>query len=272
MIGAPTTESFLVLKFREFYADVIRVRRAVLAEPWSASAKIVNEGERRSTRSIAARSVSDRLRQILDRQAVEAGREGGEFGSRVYAEARYVMAALADEIFLHLDWEGRDAWTSNLLETQLFGTHLAGDKFFDRLDALLRERDDLYRDLATVYLLALSLGFSGRHRGTPDAQKILMSYRVRLLAFIARDRRSILAEERHLFPQSYAHTLAPATARKLPHVGRWASVLALVCAIYLLVSHLMWKDLTADLSAMSGSIGGPAAAAAQPAPRTPATQ
>jgi hypothetical protein len=32
-------------------------------------------------------------------------------------EAQYAMAAFADEVFIHLDWEGKRTWTSNLLES-----------------------------------------------------------------------------------------------------------------------------------------------------------
>jgi hypothetical protein len=69
-----------------------------------------------------------RLQTLLEMQALEAGRRGGEYGVLYYKEAQYVMAALADEIFLTLDWTGRDTWRSDLLETRLFGTYDAGEK------------------------------------------------------------------------------------------------------------------------------------------------
>jgi len=40
------------------------------------------------------------------------------------------MAAFADEVFIHMDWEGKRAWTSNLLESTLFHSHVAGERFF----------------------------------------------------------------------------------------------------------------------------------------------
>jgi type VI secretion system protein ImpK len=248
------SESFVVLRFREFYADVIRVRKAVLADPWGISAPQVDETARRQARAGAARTVSERFRELLERQAADAGREGGDFGSRTYAEAQYVMAGLADEIFLQLDWEGREAWSDNLLETQLFGTHLAGEVLFDRLEKILRERDDLYRDLAQVYLLALSLGFKGKYSGKPEAAKQLKEYRTKLLAFVSRGRGSILKDDRHLFPQSYTHTLTPTEGRKLPYLSRWGALLALVCGLYLVAQHLVWKDVTRDLVSMSRKI------------------
>ncbi len=255
-MAATESESFVVLRFREFYADVIRVRKAVLADPWGISAPQVDETARRQARAAAARTVSERFRELLERQAADAGREGGDFGSRTYVEAQYVMAGLADEIFLNLDWEGREAWSDNLLETQLFGTHLAGEVLFERLEKLLRERDDLYRDLAQVYLLALSLGFSGKLRGKPDAARQLREYRSKLLAFVSRGRGSILKDDRHLFPQSYTHTLTPTEGRKLPHLNRWTALLAAVCLMYLIIAQFVWKSATSDLGSMSSQIAG----------------
>ena len=103
----------------------------------------------------------------------------------VIAEAQYVMAALADDVFIHLNWEGKHAWTSNLLEAALFGSHTAGEKVFEKLDRLLRDRDPADRSLAAVYLNALSLGFRGKYYGVNDHGR-LRRYRNELFAFIFR--------------------------------------------------------------------------------------
>ena len=247
--------SFVLAAFRDFYTDVIRVRWAVLADPWGLSARsAAGDTARAEARAFAARNVSQRLRAQLEKQAAEAGRLGGEFGSRVFRDAQYVMAGLADELFLHLDWEGRDAWRSNLIETQLFGSFIAGEEVFRRIDELLRTRDDLYRDLATVYLLALSLGFRGRYENAehPD----LIDYRRRLLAFVSRDRPSVLQEGgRHLFPQSHAHTLTDPPTIRLPYAGRWIGAVAAVLLLYVLAGAWVWRDVTAPLVDINDQIG-----------------
>jgi len=100
------------------------------------------------------RLVWQNLITLFRRNAVQIMRAAGN-PSDNYFEAQYVMAAFADEIFIHLDWEGKRAWTSNLLETALFQTHVAGEAFFDKLDQLLRERDPAQKSLAGVYFAAL---------------------------------------------------------------------------------------------------------------------
>ena len=89
------------------------------------------------------------------------------------------MAALADEALLRIEWPGRDVWTSCLIEESLFQSRVAGDLFFDRLDELLRTRDPARIELSSIYLLALSLGFEGRYRGTDSAPR-MESYRAAL--------------------------------------------------------------------------------------------
>ncbi len=240
---AVTEDTFLQESFREFYADVVRLKRAVLADPWGVGARREAAGEADALEDTAARSVSRRLLELLERQARDAGRRGGEYGASFYREAQYVMAALADEVFLNLEWAGKQAWESNLLETRLFGSHMAGELFFRRLDALLRDRDAVYRDVAAVYLMALCLGFQGKYRGTRQAGE-LEEYRRKLFAFVFRRQPSLLKGERRLFPQAYEHTVQETSAVRLPHTGRWVIALAVVALFYLLVSHGLWRDVT----------------------------
>ncbi len=236
MSRAPDPETSYPLRaFREFYAEVARQRRAVLADPWPRTA----EGEA----PVAAPSVSARLQALLERQALEAGRHGGHAGAGLYRDAQYVMAAIGDEVFLHLDWWGRRAWASSLLEARLFGSQVAGERVFERIDELLRDRDPVQRELAAVYLLALSLGFEGRFRESRDAFR-LEEYRRELFGFVFRRQPSLLRGERRLFPGAYEHTLRSAPPAPSRRATRWAAVLAGVAAVYLLAAQMVWDDVS----------------------------
>lgn len=248
-----TEDAFLQDSFREFYADVARLKRAVQADPWGIGARREAGADAAALEGTAAGTLSGRLIELLERQAREAGRRGGEPGAAFYREAQYVMAALADEVFLNLEWAGKQAWEDNLLETRLFGSHMAGEVFFQRLDVLLRDRDAVYRDVAAVYLMALCLGFEGRFRGTRH-REALDDYRRRLFAFVFKRQPSLLKGERKLFPQAYDHTVQEKAAVRLPHTGRWMAALALVCLFYLLVSHGLWRDVTLPLRDVNAEI------------------
>ncbi|MEQ8603571.1 MAG: DotU family type IV/VI secretion system protein [Marivibrio sp.] len=204
---------------------------------------------------LSAEEALQQLQSLLEMQALEAGRRGGEYGVLYYKEAQYVMAALADEIFLHLDWPGRTAWREDLLETRLFGSYAAGEKLFQRLDRLLQSGDRVQAELAVVYLLALSLGFRGKYRGAKHDQK-LIDYRKQLYYYIYQRRPDLADQTRRLTPQAYDQTQGEARARMLPSPARWYWLFAAVLLGFILLGHVLWTGAVQELDALLRS-GGP---------------
>ena len=51
-----------------------------------------------------------------------------------YSEVVYIMVALADDIFLNSEWEGKQFWEDNILEQKFFNTQIAGDEIFNRIN------------------------------------------------------------------------------------------------------------------------------------------
>ena len=179
---------------------------------------------------------------LFRRNAVQILRAAGKPTDN-YFEAQYVMAAFADDVFIHLDWEGRRAWTSNLLESTLFQSHVAGEMFFEKLDRLLRDRDPADKSLAAVYLTALSLGFRGKYHGINDHGK-LRRYRNELFNFIFRQPADLVNEAKVAFPDSYVQNLQKEKSKKLMNPRVWLAVLGVVLFTYLAVSHGLWMRLT----------------------------
>jgi type VI secretion system protein ImpK len=308
-------DTFLLAPFREFYREVIRLKRMVMTGAWVAPASSVgaqgeemksaagtwvyfpdvipgteveeerevrtnawvapagatapwdapaHKGNGSSSASSASPSsefseqlapsdeikvstfVWQRLVSLFERQEAYAWRYGGTYGAEFYKEAQYVMVALADEIFLHTEWEGRRFWVSNLLESKIFRTHVAGELFFQRLERLLVDRDPVYRDLAAVYLMALSLGFRGKFRGQDDRGQ-LERYRRRLFQFVFRREPELESEERKVFPETYYHTLREETKRRLPNPRAWIILLCAVVIAYVTLTHGIWVKLTGKL-------------------------
>jgi type VI secretion system protein ImpK len=170
-----------------------------------------------------------------------------------YLEAQYVMAAFADDIFIHLNWEGRRAWTSNLLESALFQSHIAGEKVFEKLDRLLRHRDPANKSLAAVYLSALSLGFRGKYHGLNDHGK-LRRYRRDLFDFIFNKPADLLHEAKVAFPDSYVQNVRKEKRKKLTNPRVWLAVLGIVFLTYLTASHGIWLNLTSRLEKANNEI------------------
>lgn len=261
---AAAEETFLVGAFREFYRELLRAKRKALQGAWppttDADESAVAPGPER---------LWQELLTLLERQAMAAGRSGGDIGTDLYRQAQYVMAALADDTFLNLDWPGRLAWRENLLEAKLFGTHRAGEVVFERLQALLRGRDPAYAELARVYLMALALGFEGELRGEPEGPALLAAYRRALHRFAFRRDPEVVRGREALAPQAYAATVAAGPGARLPHFRRWLLVAGALLVLWLVAGHLVWRDVSSGFwpildrifhDPVSGDVlGGPAA-------------
>lgn len=190
---------------------------------------------------------------LFRRNAVQILRVAGKPTDN-YFEAQYVMATFADDVFIHLNWEGKRAWTSNLLEVALFQSHVAGEMFFEKLDRLLRDRDPADKGLAAVYLSALSLGFRGKYHGLNDHGR-LRRYRQELFAFVFRQPQDLKGDSKIAFPDSYIKNLREEKRRKLTNPRVWVAVLVFVVMTYLAVSHGMWMSLTSRLDQANQQIG-----------------
>ena len=291
-----SNESFLLTQFREFYTEIIRLKRLIkdseipavpapapepasngngngnghsidgevtgklpaidpaLLQTWTGSEKLtalavcgtidIDCGPSPEQSKLAL-LVWQNLIALFRRNAVQILRVAGKPTDN-YFEAQYVMAAFADDVFIHLDWEGKRAWTSNLLEAALFQSHVAGEMFFDKLDRLLRERDPADKSLAAVYFTALSLGFRGKYHGLNDHGK-LRRYRQELFAFVFRHPQDLTGEQKIAFPDSYVKNLRIEKKRKLVNPRVWLVVLGFVVVTYFVVSHGMWLSLTSRI-------------------------
>ncbi|MFP4033763.1 MAG: DotU family type IV/VI secretion system protein [Desulfococcaceae bacterium] len=194
-----------------------------------------------------AEPVRRHLISVLEGQVPESRRRGGEYGVGYYRDAQYAMAALADEIFLTLDWPGREVWRGRLLEYELFGSYTAGETLFERVERLLKDRDPADGELAAVYLLALALGFRGKFRDADDGGQIEY-YRRQLFGFLFQGRPDLDREDRRLFPEAYANTLTRDEGERLPYVRRWLWLMLAILAVFLLASVVIWQVFTADLA------------------------
>jgi type VI secretion system protein ImpK len=95
---------------------------------------------------------------IMERMAFER-----QIGSLALKDAKYALAAYIDEAILSSAWPGRSQWMSRPLQLELFGDHLAGEGFFDRLTQL-RQGGEVNLDLLELYYVCLQLGFEGVYK------------------------------------------------------------------------------------------------------------
>jgi type VI secretion system protein ImpK len=219
-------DDHLVAQFRVFYDEVSK-------------AQLRATEMREVDADLAAQSVSKHLENLIELQTLESKREGTRFELESIADARYLKAALADELLLNMEWVGRERWTEHLLEASLFRTSVAGERVFERIEELLSSREPSLRTLAALYLSALALGFQGKYRGLEDRSR-LDSYRQELYQFAYQRRADWSGRDRVLSERAYASTLSHIEPRNMPTMSRW-SVMFLIAVIGMLaVSEMLW--------------------------------
>lgn len=238
-----TDETFLANQFREFYSEVIRLKHQLGEGDWL----FIAEPEVGLTEDAAPNAIWQVLLTLLERQALVALRTGGHLATEIYSQAQYVMAAVADEVFLNIEWPGQKTWRTNLLESKLFQSHSAGETFFERLELLLKAQDIVYIELARIYLSALALGFQGKYRDDINGAVELDNYRSRLLTFITQREPALLEGKERLVPQAYTSILDQGRNQQLPYLKRWLVAFFLLLTLWVVGSYPLWREITAEM-------------------------
>jgi type VI secretion system protein ImpK len=118
----------------------------------------------RSNRQPVSDAVSFRqqVREALKSADQEARRRG--YTAEDIQLAIFAVVAFLDETILNLRWPAFVDWPRQPLQEELFGHHIAGEIFFQNLQALLGRNDSQeLADLLEVYQTCLLLGFAGRY-------------------------------------------------------------------------------------------------------------
>ena len=216
----------------ELASAQLRSFAAVLLQERAAAATLPEADGR-----AGATTLSAALCQLIELQGLEGGRLGASADTQ--QQARFLKAALADEMLLNLDWAGRAHWRHVLVEATLLHTAHAGEQVFADIDQLLRERDPARRILAQLYLQVLALGFQGRYRGSASLAA-LADYRRALFQFAWQRAPGMPGRDAVLSEQPYASTLAADGGARVNKPSRRAALFALVMLALLGVSQAVW--------------------------------
>jgi type VI secretion system protein ImpK len=265
----------LLLQFREFYAEVARLRRRVETEASnaeSATAAVPASVAKSTTlRALAAPATSaaasvavddyvdddwdqsnnademtlgvwNAMAAYLDQKMYEVKLSASSISHGYLEEMTYIMAAFADEAFLCLlDWNGKRYWRDHLMELRLFRSQIAGQQIFKRIDEVIARRDHGAEELCAVYLMLLALGFKGQYLHQPAA---VDTYRNKLFDRLQMTNPELRQESRHLIPEAYRHTVTEGAPVRLPEPRKWWLVVAAIFAGWLILSTIAWLQLT----------------------------
>ena len=178
----------------------------------------------------------------------------------------YIMAALADETLLYLDaWDGMELWSRTLLEERIYGTRSAGERLYDEIDLVLSRRSgDNNDEIAVGLLLALTLGFRGRHRLTANAVDVeAEADRLRGRLYQAIFYRDPPPRPDWQIAMGYPPPFEAGRLIRLPRLRPWLAAIGIVLLVYLATAHLVWQEnfgdimTIADRVARSGTPGQP---------------
>lgn len=276
--------SYPVLRqFREFYAEVARLRRDIeertpghaAFEPIAVSASVspsqvstASSGSE-SAASVSATDVANReditpsdqnwdeivtrrvwseMALYLDQRMFEVNAAASSLSHDLQDELVYIMAAFADETFICLlEWPGKDYWAEHLMELRLFHSQIAGQEIFRRIDTLLARQDFGTEELAAVYLMVLALGFKGQFLRDPGA---VDTYRKKLFDRLLMTNPNLRRQSNRLFPEAYLHTVVEGAPVRLPEPKKWWLVVAGVVGAWLVLSSVAWFSLTKSTRSM----------------------
>jgi len=101
--------------------------------------------------------VNGKIRQLMQDSAQKMVTAG--IDPRSYDDARFALCAWIDETVMNSPWQHRAAWQRTLLQSEYYNTINAGAEFFDRLNQLHPDQNDVRE----IYYLCLGLGFAGRY-------------------------------------------------------------------------------------------------------------
>jgi type VI secretion system protein ImpK len=239
---APASGARLLTTFRLFCGEVLRLEAQVVVLPGAPV-------------PAASAAAYDRVRLKLMpffQPSVSAASGTSAPPDAQTQQAQYLMAVFADDVFLNIEWAGQEAWQSNPLEEELFGTTEGGTEVFRRIQQILTYPDPTDLPLAKMYLTALGLGFEGSYRGQTDGDAELAQIRAQLWTLIAAGDPDLAAG--HLFPEAYRHTLDSMTPSRLPRPWGWVAAFVAVFLLWLVASVPIWREQTSTLRGVLDAI------------------
>jgi len=94
-----------------------------------------------------------------------------KFNHKIVSVSKFALASFVDETILTNNFPLRSEWERNPLQLEYFGEQLAGNKFFDKLESMLKQVD-VTQDAVEIYYYCMLLGFKGRY-GVYEQEKLL---------------------------------------------------------------------------------------------------
>lgn len=186
-----------------------------------------------------AQEVHDEL-QLLIKQARDSALSE-EIELSQFNEALFPVVAWADErLSLLPKWQEARSWRAFMLQRKFFSTSLAGVQFFERLEQLNKNE----QELREIYVTCLALGFVGRYSMNPNAPELtaLLQDQYKLLRPEHAVKYTTVGGIARLFPEAYRLAAARVRHRHWNVGSRIFWLLVIIVPTLLLVALAYWLD------------------------------
>ncbi len=183
---------------------------------------------------------STEMRQLVDGRLKDLDARGVELG---YKEAqlqnvKFALAAFVDETVMAGGFAVRNEWERYPLQLQYFQEQFAGVKFFDRLEAMLKNAE-AEADVIEVYYLCLLLGLKGKyHIYLEDQLPGVLQNVADHLQRVGRLKNTILSPHWKLTDQPN-----PPQETKVPELPAWVKLVAAASLGLVALSYLLFQFL-----------------------------
>lgn len=176
---------------------------------------------------------STELRPQISAMLAKFEERAGRFSyhEKVVRLAKFALAAFVDEIVLTNKFPLREEWEKYPLQLEYFGEHLAGNKFFERLEAMLKQID-VAADAIEVYYVCLLLGFKGKY-AIYGENELTETIRRTAEALQSAGRLREIDLAPHAFQQDQ-----PEIPKKHPFLPVWAKIAASISLVLAIVIYL----------------------------------
>jgi type VI secretion system protein ImpK len=155
---------------------------------------------------------------------------------------KFALAAFADEVVLTAAFPLRDEWEKFPLQLEYFGEHLAGVKFFERLEELTKNITT-EADVVEVYYVCMLLGFKGKYKVYMEDQlnNVLQTTASEL-------RKSGRLQDEDLSPHWKVNDQPPPPVRRRVPIWIWIAsglLVSFVFIVYIALNLFLTSDLRA---------------------------
>lgn len=178
-----------------------------------------------------AQAVHDELQRLI-KEARDVALSH-EIDLQQFHDALFPVVAWTDERLSILPrWQESRPWRAFMLQRKLFATSLAGVQFFERLEQL----EPNEQQLREVYVTCLALGFLGRYSQNPNSPE--------LIALRQEHYRQLRAEPStsHLFPEAYRLVTVSPGRRHWRLGSRAFWLLVIVAPVVVIGALAYWFD------------------------------